>query len=153
MTAPKELYRSACAVYHRMLGLYFATKAWQKGADCVSIEFNTLRKALSVDSLRSERLRWFTEDIADWFPETITKNGTYGTVYLHLFRNKAAVEASKMFRGRSMSGYFTPQCETLGIGNDELPKDNYELHSLLTTMAFGLPKAKERHPASNEDAK
>lgn len=77
-----------------MLGLYFATEAWQKGADCVSIEFNTLRKALSVDSLRSERLRWFTEDIADWFPESITKNGTYGTVYLCLFRNKTAVEAT-----------------------------------------------------------
>lgn len=67
MALSKEVYRQFAARQHRILAFYLAVQAWRNGKVGVALRKDVLKKYLGITDLKSERIRWLTDDTADWF--------------------------------------------------------------------------------------
>ena len=86
MPVSDQLYRDSCQRLHRVIGNFFAVKAWCRGADCVVLDRKVLNELLSLERIKEVRIEWMRQDIKRWFPHIhslkYTQKDSVGSLYL-----------------------------------------------------------------------
>ena len=61
-------HREHCRQQHRFVANYLAAVAWVNDLECIVVERRDLEALCGLERFKSERVNWFREDVAHWFP-------------------------------------------------------------------------------------
>jgi len=80
-------HREFCRQQHRFVANYLAAVAWVNDLECIVVERRDLEALCGLERFKQERVKWFRDDVAEWFPYVhpihfANKEYSVGTMYL-----------------------------------------------------------------------